>query len=209
MVASLKAQGADEVLALPCNYVYRWIHQILIFFDLQYKHSHFELFEPLNRIYNQHLSGYDYREPCYRYLMAVATSSEIDITRLASRLQSPQGSPALIAEADNLLLESFRAVDARLADQLRSTSREFETLEQHNQWAAQEIDHLRSVNRALEEHNQWAKAEIEHLHSVIARLQQDNQWAAQEIQHLRSSLSRSESHEQESAEENLPSAPAE
>jgi hypothetical protein len=200
MVESLKAQGADEVLALPCNYVYRWIQQILIFFDLQYKHNHFDLFEPLNRIYNERLSAYDYREPCYRYLMAVATSKEIDIGLLGERLQAPSESPALVADADGALTEMFRAVDARLADKLRSSAKEFALLQEHNHWAVKEIEHLRAIIDQLQQHNQWAKAEVEHLNSVIAQLQQNNQWALEEIQQLRSRLKEA----QESQPDSLP-----
>jgi hypothetical protein len=185
MLESLKAQGADEVLALPCNYVYRWIQQILIFFDLQYRHSHFDLFEPLNRIYNERLSAYDYKEPCYRYLMAVATSKEIDMALLGNRLKAPAETPARVAEADGALTEMFRAVDARLADKLRSSAIEFTLLQEHNHWAIEEIDHLRCVIGQLQQHNDWAKAEVERLQSVIAQLQQDNQWALEEIQRLR------------------------
>jgi hypothetical protein len=52
---TLKAQGAT-VIALPCNYVYRWIHQILIYFDLQYQQPDGAIFEALNKIYNERLS---------------------------------------------------------------------------------------------------------------------------------------------------------
>jgi hypothetical protein len=195
MLESLRAQGADEVLALPCNYVYRWIQQILIFFDLQYKHSHFDLFEPLNRIYNERLSAYDYKEPCYRYLMAVATNKEIDIALLGKRLQAPAEPPELVADANGALIETFRAVDANLADKLRSSAKEFTLLQEHNHWAIQEIEHLRSVIGQLQQHNDWAKAEVERLNSVIAQLQQDNQWALEEIQHLRSTIQEAEAPE--------------
>jgi hypothetical protein len=204
MLASLKAQGADEVLVLPCNYIYRWIHQILIFFDLQYKHTDFDLFEPLNRIYNERLSTYDYKEPCYRYLMAVATSKEIDMAMLANRLQTAREIPAVVADAEGALVEMFRAVDARLADKLRANAREFELLQGHNHWAIREIEHLGSVISQLQQHNAWAKSEAEHLNSIINQLQQDNQWASQEIQYLRSIIESQEKSQQKADEQSLP-----
>jgi hypothetical protein len=185
ILESLKAQGADRAVALPCNYVYRWIHQILIFFDLQYKHSHGDLFQPLNRIYNERLSPYDYREPCYRYLIAVATHPDISVDVLFDKLKAPKETPALVAETDGVLVQAFRAVESSLADRLRSYSAELDLLRGHSTWATQEIDHLNSTIRQLQQDNEWAKANIEHLHSVVAQLQSDNQWAEREIEHLR------------------------
>ncbi len=185
MLESLKAQGADRVVTLPCNYVYRWIHQILIFFDLQYKHSHGDLFEPLNRIYNERLSPYDYREPCYRYLIAVATHREISLDVLFDKLKAPKETPALVADTDGVLVRTFRVVESNLADKLRSCSAELDLLRGHSSWSKQEIEHLNSTIRQLQQDNEWAKADIEHLHSVIEQLQSDNQWAEREIEHLR------------------------
>jgi hypothetical protein len=130
---SLKGQGADRVLALPCNYVYRWIHQILIFFDLQYRQTDHELFEPFNRVYNERLSPYDYREPCYRYLIAVPTNPELDMDEFETKLKAPRETPAQVAAADGVLVETFRTVESRLADELRA--------------AKSEIEHLNSVIR--------------------------------------------------------------
>jgi hypothetical protein len=189
MIESFKAQGADEVLALPCNYVYRWIHQILIFFDLQYKHSYFDLFEPLNCIYNERLSAYDYKEPCYRYLMVVATDKEIDINVLANQLKAPKETSALVRDAEGALMETFRAIEGKLADKLRMSAREFDRLQEHNHWAIKEIEHLHSVIKQLQQHNDWAKSEMERLNSIIVQLKQDNAWALQEIQLLRSTVS--------------------
>ncbi|MEK6320507.1 MAG: hypothetical protein AABN33_02365 [Acidobacteriota bacterium] len=185
---SLKAQGAERVLALPCNYVYRWIHQILIFFDLQYKHAYWDLFEPLNRIYNERMSPYDYREPCYRYLIAVATNQEISVDVLSECLTAPKETPAVVADTDGVLVQTFRAVEGNLADKLRSCSREMDLLREDNSWATREVEHLDSTIRQLQQDREWAKGEIEHLMSVIRQLQQDNQWATQEIERLSSPL---------------------
>ena len=130
---SLKAQGADRLLALPCNYVYRWIHQILIFFDLQYRQTAHDLFEPFNRVYNERLSPFDYREPCYRYLIAVATNPELNIDEFETNLKAPRETPAQVAAADGVLVETFRTVESRLADELRA--------------ARSEIEHLNSIIR--------------------------------------------------------------
>jgi len=155
-LAALKAQGADRALALPCNYVYRWIHQILIYFDLEHRHSHSELFEPFNRIYNERLSPYDYREPCYRYLILVATDPDIDLDELAAHLAGPRETPAGVAEADGVLVNTFRAIEATLADRLTESSIEIESLQstirelrKDNEWAREEIGRLRSALRDL------------------------------------------------------------
>jgi len=183
---TLKTQGAERVLALPCNYVYRWIHQILIFFDLQYKHEYWDLFEPLNRIYNERMSPYDYREPCYRYLIAVATSREINVDAFTEDLKGPKETPAIVADTDGVLVQTFRAVEGNLADKLRLCSKERDLLSEDNRWAKREIDHLSSTVHHLEQHSEWAKGEIEHLTSVIRQLQEDNQWATKEIERLSS-----------------------
>lgn len=188
MLEMLKAQGADRAVLLPCNYVYRWIHQILIFFDLQYKHPYGELFEPLNRIYNERLSPYDYREPCYRYLIAVATHQAINIDALCDKLKAPRETPAFVADTDGILVQTFRAVESNLADKLRSCSVELNLLSEDNSWATREIEHLNSTIWQLQQDNEWAKNDIEHLHRVIQQLQQDNQWAAQEIEYINSTI---------------------
>jgi hypothetical protein len=131
---SVKSLGADRVVALPCNYVYRWIHQILIFFDLQHNHAHWNLFEPLNRIYNERLSPYDYKEPCYRYLIVVPTDPALDLDGLVAHLTRPDPAPTLVAEADAVLVNTFRTIESRLADQLRSSSKEILRLQRENKW---------------------------------------------------------------------------
>ena len=186
MLESLKAQGADRAIALPCNYVYRWIHQILIFFDLQYAHPYWDLFEPLNRVYNERLSPYDYREPCYRYLIVVATNRELNIEKLVNRLQAPRETPDVVANTDGILVETFRAVESKVADQLRLSSKQLDLLREDNQWAKGEIAHLNSVIEQLQHDNESAKGEVERLNSIIQQLQRDNEWAKGEAERLNS-----------------------
>ena len=128
VLTTLRDQGADRVVALPCNYVYRWIHQILIYFDLQHRHQHWDLFEPLNRIYNERLSPYDYREPCYRYLIAVAIDPALDLDAFVRTLEGPCETPALVSETEGVLRDAFLAVQSRAADRLRICSDELEQL---------------------------------------------------------------------------------
>ncbi len=146
-LATLKAQGATDVIALPCNYVYRWIHQILIYFDLQYRQPDGAVFEALNKIYNERLSPYDYREPSYRYLIAVSTHQEIDTNRLFEKLKAPGETPALVRETDGVLTKTFQAVDSQAADKFRENSLE--------------IVRLNTTISQLQNDNQWAKNEIE------------------------------------------------
>jgi hypothetical protein len=169
---SLKLEGADCVVALPCNYVYRWIHQILIYFDLSHRHARADLFEPFNRIYNERLSPYDYREPCYRYLILVATNDQIDLDELANNLKAPRETPAVVAETDGVLVETFRAVEARLADELTATSQELKRAREQNEIANQEIAQLHATIRQLQHDSELATTEIEHLRHVNQELQQ-------------------------------------
>ncbi len=127
-VATLKRLGADDVLVLPGNYVYRWIHMILIYFDLQHRNPYLAVFEPLNRVYNSYLSAYDYREPCYRYLVAIPTRPDVDVALLRRALETP-AEPASVARAtDAMLVRTFREVDAAAADRLREAARDIERL---------------------------------------------------------------------------------
>jgi hypothetical protein len=132
IVASLKAQGADRIEVLPANYVYRWIHMILIYFDLQHRNSYSELFEPVNRVYNTHLAPYDYSEPCYRYLIAISTSNRLDVSRLKAALVPPYTKPELADETDRMLVGAFREIESTAADRLRECSREIERLKASN-----------------------------------------------------------------------------
>jgi hypothetical protein len=168
VLASLASLGAQRVKALPCNYVYRWIHQILIYFDLQHEHPHWDLFEPFNRAYNERLSPFDYREPCYRYLVVVATDPALDLDALAAAVQAPAETPQEVATADGALVETFRAVDARVADRLRACARELRRAHEDNEAARGEIARLEDIIRRLQEDNRWALAEIKLLRSENA-----------------------------------------
>lgn len=139
IMETLKSQGADEVILLPDNYVYRWIHMILIYFDVMHRNPHWELFEPFNRIYNERLSTFDYQEPCYRYLMVIANHPAISVSALNQAVRASFAAPESIAETDALLVQTFREVDSRNADQLRWYAEEFGKLHQaHLQLAARE-----------------------------------------------------------------------
>jgi hypothetical protein len=148
IITSVKALGADKVVALPCNYVYRWIYQILVYFDLQHGSGHSELFEPLNRIYNERISPYDYSEPCYRYLIVMPTNPALNIEEMVSSLGSRETPPA-IRETDGMLVEAFRAIEGALSDRLQS--------------ANQEISRLNGVISQLQNDNQRAREEIQRL----------------------------------------------
>ena len=193
-LAVLKAQGADRALALPCNYVYRWIHQILIYFDLQHRHSHLDLFEPLNRIYNERLSPYDYREPCYRYLIVVATNPDISLDELGNRLKAPKETPVAVAEADGVLVETFRAVESSLSDRLTTSTMEINLLRENKNAAILEIACLNATIRELQHDEERARTEVACLRSTIQRLQDDLQQGEErsnaEIDRLRSAMQR-------------------
>ena len=149
IIASLKAQGADQITVLPANYVYRWIHMILIYFDLQYKNDYSELFEPLNRIYNARLAPYDYQEPCYRYLIAVATNSGLDVNRLNRALNPPYAAPELAGKADGMLVQAFREIESTAADQLRECAREIERLKSSNLRLRRRLRLYRRIRRRI------------------------------------------------------------
>jgi hypothetical protein len=171
-VKSIRAQGADRVVALPCNYVYRWIHQILIYFDVEHKHPRPDLFEPFNRIYNERLSPYDYREPCYRYLILVATNDEVDLDKLVEKLKTPE-TPARVLDTDGVLVRTFHEVESRLADELAVSSNEINRLRQVIASAVREITELNSTIRHLEQVSESSKAEIDRLRSEIRQLQDE------------------------------------
>jgi hypothetical protein len=133
IIGSLKAQGADRVVALPGNYVYRLIHQILIFFDLQYENPFSHFYESVNRIYNERIAPYDYREPCYRYLIVVVTDPALDLDLLEQTMKGPCETPASMTAAEGALIEAFRQADSRSADQLRACMAEINLLRQENE----------------------------------------------------------------------------
>jgi hypothetical protein len=167
VLSSLAALGAQRVKALPCNYVYRWIHQILIYFDLQHEHPHWDLFEPFNRAYNERLAPFDYREPCYRYLVVVSTDPALDLDALAAAVEAPAETPASVAEADGVLVETFRAVDARVSDRLRACARDLRAAHEENEALRREVARLGEIIRQLQEGNQWALREIEMLRAPV------------------------------------------
>ncbi len=125
---SFTTQGAKGAVALPSNYVYRWVHQILIYFDLQYAHPDVSMFEAINRAYNEKIAQYDYREPAYHYLIVVGTTPRINLEVLAEKLQGPCEVPESVAEAEGALIEAFRSVDSRASDQLGKSMRRIEQL---------------------------------------------------------------------------------
>jgi hypothetical protein len=142
VLASFAGHGADRAVALPCNYVYRWIHQILVYFDLQHRHPRLDLYEPLNRIYNERLTPYDYREPCYRYLVTVALDPRLDVDTFVATLQGPCETPASVAEAEGALVAAFRTVESRLGDELRAQIATITELHREQARMVGEIDFL-------------------------------------------------------------------
>lgn len=128
VMASVVEQGADRAIALPDNYVYRWIHQILIYFDLQHRQPHWDLYEPLNRIYNERIAPFDYREPCYRYLIVAATDPRLDLDKFERAMKGRPENPAAVAEAEGALIEAFAAIQDRSGDRLRAVTAELDDL---------------------------------------------------------------------------------
>ena len=124
VLSSLLEQGAARAIALPDNYVYRWIHQILLYFDLQHRQPHWDLYEPLNRIYNERIAPFDYREPCYRYLIVAGTDPRLDFDLFEQAMKGRRETPAAVAEAEGALLAAFAAIQDRSADRLRDVSAE-------------------------------------------------------------------------------------
>ncbi len=164
IVASLKSQGADRVVLLPCNYVYRWIHQLLIYFDLQHQQPYAGIYEPLTRIYNERLSPYDYREPCYRYLIVVAVDPRLDADVFSGRLTGPREVPETVAETDGLLLQEFLAINNRAGDALREKDEELARLKESLGNAQHEIERL--ANAAKQKNRSgWFK-----LRSLLSKL---------------------------------------
>lgn len=145
MLARLKALGASRVVALPGNFVYRLLHQILIFFETQWENPRSDIFDAVNRIYNERISKYDYHEPCYRYLIVVATGPEIDLDALEERMTDAPEPPESLKEAEGALVEAFRAADARASDELRARLQEINQL-RHELWLKdKEIERLKSA----------------------------------------------------------------
>lgn len=145
IVTSIKTQGASRVIALPSNYVYRWIHQILIYFDLQHRQPYWDLFEPLDRIYNERLSPYDYREPAYHYLMVVAVDPGLDLDAFERRMKAPRESPAHVRETEGILLREFAAIQCRADEALRERGKDIVRLEESLYASRREIEELTNV----------------------------------------------------------------
>ena len=143
MTGRLLQLGASTVAALPCNYVYRWIHQILVYFDFQHVHPGAHLYEDVNRVYNEFLSPYDYREPCYRYLLVIGTDPALDVAALIAQMQGPAETPATVAAAEGVLIDAFRAADSQVSDLLRDYVTQMEA-------AQTELHRLRADNVRLE-----------------------------------------------------------
>jgi hypothetical protein len=183
---SLKAQGADRVIVLPGNYVYRWIHMILIYFDQQHRNDYGQLFEPFNRVYNERLSPYDYREPCYRYLIAIATHSGVDVDALHKALQRPTENLRLAGETDGVLVQTFREIEATAADQLRRCAKEMNQLYEEKEDAAQELEARAAEITALK--SKFAAHEGE-----ISALRNEFQVREDETKELKNKLEESQS----------------
>jgi len=169
IIASLKSQGASRVVALPDNFIYRFLHQILIFFDLQYQNPYSQFYESINRIYNERIAPYDYREPCYRYLMVVATHPQINLDQLEATMKGPCETPATLKQTEGVLVEAFRAAESTTADELRTRLKQVSVLEEEilqlRQTLAgreQEIEHL--------EHLHLLKKVVRFSRTVRARL---------------------------------------
>ena len=148
IVERLKEQGADHITVLPANYVYRWIHMILVYFDLQHSNSYQEVFEPFNRIYNQYISPYDYREPCYRYLVAISNHPALDVKAFRF-LEPPDEKRAPVNDLDELVARTFRNIDSTAADQLRECSTEIGRLQSLSLEAAKKDRILAERERAI------------------------------------------------------------
>ena len=159
ILATLKGQGADRVTVLPANYVYRWIHMILIYFDLQHRNPYGHFFNSFNEIYNERLSQFDYREPCYRYLIAIPTNPELDMDQLNKALENPTPAPAPAAETDEMLLKTFFEIDSKAADELRRS--------------AGEIRRLESLQLAANNQNDEREELLHHKEDEIRRLRED------------------------------------
>lgn len=169
VLASFTTQGAKGAVALPSNYVYRWIHQLLIYFDLQHHHPHQNLYQAINRIYNERLAPYDYREPCYHYLIAVNTDPRLDLDLLAEKLRGPCETPATVAETEGTLVEVFREVNSRVSDELRVSAETIVQLARNGEWATREIARLNSLLTVGQRRREWVTRKVKRFLSIIRR----------------------------------------
>ena len=147
----------DETLFIIIHQTYElWFKQLLHEFEKVKKDfSAGDLFSAINRIYNERLSPYDYREPCYRYLILVGTDPDLDLEKLVESLYHPPETPAAVAEAEGTLVRAFQAVESEASDRLRA-------------WA-KELHAIRDENERLRRDNTWAIQEIELLRSQLSR----------------------------------------
>ena len=188
---SFTTQGASGAVALPGNYVYRWIHQILIYFDLQHRHPNWDLFESINRIYNERLGPYDYREPCYHYLIAVATSPSLNVDVLSETLRGPCETPETVRAAEGALIEAFRAVDSRASDALRKSGETITELHRNAEWATTEIASLRALVAELNRNAEWAAKEIALLRAQLTTRQRRGEPLRRKLGRLAAAVRRS------------------
>jgi hypothetical protein len=167
VLASFTALGARGAVALPSSYVYRWIHQILIYFDLQHRHPRADLYQNINRIYNERMAPYDYREPCYHYLIAVATDPQLNLDILVEKLSGPCETPSIVAETEGTMIEAFRAVDSRASDELRAYAKTLAQLSANGEWATQEIARLNALLTRGQRRREWLARKFKRLVTTL------------------------------------------
>ena len=168
VIVSLRGRGAERVLALPANHVYRWVHQILLFFDLQHRHPAPHVYETVNAIYNERISPFDYREPCYRYLIVMATDPAVNLDALGERLTVPPEPPPSLSEVEGLLIEAYRGAESRSADELRRLSADLGALRTAGDEAVGARDaEIRRLQDVLRETDVQHNAEIARVGAVL------------------------------------------
>ena len=145
VIETIRSQGADRVVPLPGNFVYRLVHQILIFFDLQFDHPRPEFFQSFNQIYNERLAQFDYKEPCYRYLIVMPVDPKIDLNAFEEEMKSEPEVPESVRSTEGALIQEFRAIDSRMSDEVRSLAHENARLRQDIDSAEEVAASLRAV----------------------------------------------------------------
>jgi hypothetical protein len=173
IVETLKAQGVERVVALPDNFVYRFIHNILIFFDLQYENPFGQFYESVNRVYNERISPFDYREPCYRYLLLVPTDPKLDLAVFEETMKGPCETPAYLKETEGVLIEAFRAAESRTADELRVRLQELNQLRQEWWERSEESAKLRQEVWERSEESAKLRQEVWERSEESAKLRQE------------------------------------
>jgi hypothetical protein len=176
IVERVRALGVHGVATLPCNYVYRWIQMLLLYFDTQDGSPTPEIFEPFNRVYNERLAPYDYREPCFRYLVAIGTHPGLDMPAFAAALASPPEPPKLVPETDRALVETWKIIQTREGEQLARFNKMWTGMTDRLQWLERERERLLAeAERAalvdgLERRLAEREGEVEALAEVKQRL---------------------------------------